>query len=186
MSVLILQRLLLYSLLPFGWLGFYSAQTASGQAQRLVNFEMEDQFGVKYQRADLEGKVVVIIGSDRSGSRYNEQWGVALDSVLQHVTDVTFLPVANVNGVPWLMRQFVRKKLTHDLSMRILLDWDGIISKTYRFKKGETNIAVFSRDGFLIFQGSGRNTNPTLIRQVEWAVKEANSSSESVRNEPGG
>ena len=139
------------------------------QDSSLFEFEMEDQFKKKYTHDQFEGKVLIVVGSDREGSRYNEAWSRAIyDSLksFQLEDSVLFLAVANLKGVPRLLRGYVRGKFPKNRHRPILLDWGGEFARVYQHKSGCTNILLFNREGRMIHQMFGKETEPQEIEQL--------------------
>ena len=125
------------------------------QDSTLIEFNMEDQFKGKYTHSQFLGKVLIVVGSDREGSQYNESWGRAIyDSLIaiQLGDSITFLAVANVGGVPRLFRGYVRGKFPKNGHRPVLLDWAGKFADAYQYQSGCTNILLFNKKGWLLHQ----------------------------------
>ncbi len=139
------------------------------QDSTLFQFQMEDQFSEDHQYKDYIGKVLIIVGSDREGSRYNEIWSFAIHDSLksfQLQDSVTFIAVANVKGVPRLLRSFVRGKFPRQKNHRILMDWKGEFARIYQYEPGATNILLIDREGKLLHQLHGTQLRPEAVSQI--------------------
>lgn len=136
------------------------------QEARLIRFEMKDQFDSLYNHEPLANRVVILIGSDKEGSPFNSVWGKALhDSLQTHPAfeQIRFLPVADLRGVPFLMKGFIKKHFRKEEERRVLLDWGGKFAKTYCFTSKMSNIIIFDRNGELIYQTAVRELQPETL-----------------------
>lgn len=125
------------------------------QDTTLISFKLEDQFGRTYTEKDFENKIVIAICSDKDGSKYNSAWGRAIhDSLKDDIGfgQVKFLPVADVRGVPFFMKGFVKGKFPKEEERWVLLDWKGRFAKAYDMKEEMSNIILFNNDGMLIYK----------------------------------
>jgi hypothetical protein len=139
------------------------------QDSTLIEFNMEDQYKIKYSHNQFLGKVLIVVGSDREGSQFNEAWSRAiLDSLtsFQLEDSITFMAVADLKGVPRLLRGFVRRKFPKNGYHPILLDWEGEFAKAYKHQNGCTNILLFNRDGRMIYKFYGREPEQPAILGV--------------------
>jgi hypothetical protein len=119
----------------------------------LKDFELKDQFDQTYTHEDFLGQICILVGSDRKGSQYNERWSIAIhDSLSVHglQDSVKFLALANLKGVPRLLRGFVKGKFPKEDSHPILLDWKGSFAEEYQFLPYVSNIILFSKSGHLV------------------------------------
>ena len=65
------------------------------------------------QHQDYTDQVVVAIGSDRHGSKFNPVWARAIKEALKiepGQTGYTSLPLANMKGVPGFLKGFIKGK----------------------------------------------------------------------------
>jgi hypothetical protein len=98
------------ALIPIAFIVSLLAASAAALDTRdsvLVPFRLQDQQGNEHVTAEYRGRVVIVIGSDRAGSKYNEAWGRALGDSLRGspgFAGLTFLGIADTRGVPALFR----------------------------------------------------------------------------------
>ena len=140
---------------------------SSAQDSTLISFNLEDQFDQKYTEEDFAGKIIILVGSDKEGSQYNERWSVAIHDSLQArgVQDsVTFLAVANVKGVPRLFRGMVKGRFPRDHGQSILLDWKGRFAESYQFHPDVSNLLLFDKEGNLIHRMEGRELDQRKLK----------------------
>jgi hypothetical protein len=124
----------------------------------LIPFTLKDQFERVYNREDFLGKILLVVGSDKEGSSFNRLWGKAIHDSLKKYQlnqEVQFLPVADVRGVPFFLKGFVRGKFPREKKSWVLLDWKGLFAKAYEFIPGATNILLIRRDGKVAYQVHG-------------------------------
>jgi hypothetical protein len=138
------------------------------EAPRLIDFEMQDQFRQIHRDDDHAGRILVIIGSDQDGSRFNSGWGGAIDGSLegQGDLDLDYLPVADLRGVPFFVKGFVRKKFPREKLEWVLMDWHGHFARSYQWLPGRSNILIFARDGALVQQSSGTMVEDDGLRAI--------------------
>jgi hypothetical protein len=129
---------------------------------RLIAFELEDQFGNNYSEVNFLDKIVIIVGSDKKGSQYNEQWSFALYDSLKSMNcenDVSFLPVADLRGVPFFLRKMIKNKFPKEKNRWILLDWKGVFAESYQFQSESSNILLLDKSHHMIYQ--------TAVKELE-------------------
>lgn len=160
-----------------GWLLMLSLTLFShAQEAGLIQFEMKDQFDSLYSHEALANCVVILIGSDKDGSPFNSLWGKALhDSLQTHSAfeQIRFLPVADLRGVPFFMKGFVKGHFPKEKERRVLLDWGGKFAKSYRFTSKMSNIIIFDRNGELIYQTAARELHPETLAAMLQMLRKA-------------
>ena len=125
------------------------------QDTSLISFKLEDQFDRTYTEKDFENKIVIAICSDKDGSKYNSAWGEAIHDSLKNdkgFEQIKFLPVADVRGVPFFMKGFVKGKFPKKEEHWVLLDWKGQFAKAYDLKEDVSNIILFNDEGTLVYK----------------------------------
>ncbi len=135
----------------------------------LVEFALEDQFKHEYTHADYLESCCILVGSDRGGSTFNGQWGRAIADSLRNLSllsQVKFIPNADLRGVPFFLKGFVRGKFSKDESQPVLLDWSGLFARSYEFNPDSSNIVVFGQDGKVVHQTAGREVEPAKVHGI--------------------
>ncbi|MEJ2048838.1 MAG: hypothetical protein P8Y60_03170 [Calditrichota bacterium] len=135
----------------------------------LVKFKMKDQFGNSHSNTAFQKKIVILIGSDREGGNYNGSWGKAIhDSLAEknRAGQVEFLPVADLRGVPFFLKGFVKGKFPKKPGRWILLDWKGQFAETYHFKPDLSNILIFDQDGKLVYQTAVSELDQSELKNI--------------------
>lgn len=151
-------------------------QSLPGHAEpkQLVDFKLKDQFGTIHQLSDVSGNVVLIIGSDKGGSQYNEVWAVAVHNALNEhplYDQIKQVPQADLRGVPRLLRPVVRAMFPNGPGQWVLMDWEGAIASEYAFVPGVSNLLVFAQDGSLVLQTSGTALDEEVLDTVIEALR---------------
>lgn len=125
------------------------------QENILIPFELKDQFDHPHADKEFSSHIVILIGSDKGGSQYNRFWGKAIhDSLKQEngFKHIKFLAVADLRGVPFFLKGFVKGKFSKDGENWVLMDWKGTFATSYQFEADASNIIIFKRDGKLVYK----------------------------------
>ena len=141
----------------------------SETADTLIEFKIEDQFEVEHGSDDYAGKVTLLIGSDKDGAEFNRLWGAALDDSLDGEPgweETMSLPVANMKGVPFFLKGFIRGKFPQDPEIWVLLDWKGEFAEAYGFTPKASNILIFDADGALVYRAWGKEIDERKLGQM--------------------
>lgn len=137
-------------------------------------FELEDQFGNLHRHTDVEGSIVVLNGSDKGGVQFNSAWGKAIDDSLgdhPRYDSISHLAYADLRGLPFFLKGFVKRKFPQEPERWVLLDWKGILARAYEFTPKATNILVFAPDGTLVHQESGREPDAEAVGHLVTALR---------------
>jgi len=141
---------------------FLTDLRAQPQQSRLIPFKLKDQFDREFEERDFHHWLLVVTGFDKNGSKYAEPWMQAIHDALKDNKEfykVLLVAVADLRGIPFFLKGFVRGKFPEKRSRWVLMDWDGIFSKAYRLSPNVTNIMVFDCSSNLIHQVSEREVN---------------------------
>jgi len=146
----------------------------AGSGARLIDFALTDQFGRKHRRAEYAGAVTVLVGTDRGGSVHVGGWlelargeleGLAADGRLRA------LGVADLRGVPRVLRPAVRKALAAALAQPVLLDWEGRFATAYGFAPGACTVLVADARGRVVHRTGGAAADPALVAELVRCVR---------------
>jgi len=146
------------------------------QTQHLIPFNLEDQFQKEHTHKDFVGKITILIGSDKGGSKYNGKWATAIKKAMQDQQleiELAPLPVADVSSAPFFLHGYVRSRFPQEKDKWTLLDWEGEFSEAYNFKDNKSNILVFDRNGKMIYQTSGEEVSGSEVMRILEAVRKA-------------
>lgn len=140
----------------------------------LIDFTLYDQFDQKYTQKSFDEKILIIVGADREGSEYSDDWGAEIYKYLASRIDPNSFAIAGVadlSAVPSMLKGMVRKMFTDDPEDWVLMDWEGAFSNTYGFRSESVNIVVFNRNGKKILQFSATGVDQARLREIYEAIK---------------
>ncbi|NQV71938.1 hypothetical protein HQ496_02360 [bacterium] len=160
-----------YILIAFALFG---VSNVFGQSQTLMPFELADQYDVVHSSQSTIGKHTVLIISDRDGSAHSENWGQAIQGLineLPHPSNVSVFAVAHVEGVPSFLRSFVRKLIKGDRNKPVLLDWNGQVNQEYGIESGRANVFLFAPNGNLQLRFAANEVTVSELKKVQLALK---------------
>ena len=78
--------------------------TVVAQESALISFKIKDQFDRVHTDVEYRGNVLVIIGGDKGGAEFSDQWKRAIGESLSDelaFDEVKFLRYADMRGVPF-------------------------------------------------------------------------------------
>jgi hypothetical protein len=113
---------------------FLAALLSMPQDTSLIPFRLVDHRGDTHTEAELKNRVVLILEADRGGSRFVAPWSSGIRQALGDApSDTAFqrLRVADVRGVPSLLRPFIAGFFGGAGAAPTLLDWDGLFARAY-------------------------------------------------------
>ena len=123
--------------------------TDPGPPARLPGFLLADQFGRELDEQTYAGVPVIVVVGNREGARGVALWTAALRDVSGEERDTAVLPVADLGGVPRLVRRMVARLLPRDAAHWCALDWDGQLGALIRREHRALVAAVYGADGRL-------------------------------------
>jgi hypothetical protein len=115
-------------------------------------FTLQDQYDKTVTLRGLEGRVVVLLASDKEGSAQNPAWQKA---VLDRYKDgIMVLGLADLRNAPF----FLKGKIKNDFKKQegcILLDWKGEVFTAYGMAKKVSNVILLDKRGYVELMLSG-------------------------------
>ena len=134
------------------------------EGSRASDFNLLDQRDRQIRLRDLEGKVVLLIASDDTGSKQNSEWKKATE---MYAGRITVLGVADVRKVPFFLKKRFKLDFQKDPAT-ILLDWEGMIFTSYGLAKDVANIVVIDKKGIVryLYSGSAESSAVERLRGV--------------------
>ena len=117
---------------------------------RLPDFALVDQFGRELDESTYAGVSVIVVVGDRDGAKGVALWTSALRAVIGEESETHVLPVADLGGVPRMLRRMVRRLLPRDPAHWCALDWDGQVGPLIRGTHGPLVAAAYGADGALL------------------------------------
>lgn len=120
-----------------------------GPPPRLPDFALQDQFGREVTVAAKAGVPLIVVVGNRDGARGVALWTAALRAVVGDTSDTYILPIADLGGVPRMLRGMVSRLLPRDLSHWCALDWNGQVGVHIRGEHGALVAAAYGADAEL-------------------------------------
>lgn len=161
-----------------------SAPDAAPAARRLavdsaVQFRLNDQFGQLHDAADYRGRPVYLVGAGRGGRASATAWAAALGPLVRGADGNAgaVVPVADLQGVPRLLRGLVRGRFPRAPGSAVLLDWDGAVSRRLGFDPAQSTILVLAPSGRPVLRahtlGVDTAEAAAFVRHARGAVEDA-------------
>lgn len=123
--------------------------SAHGPPARLPHFQLVDQFGRERDERTYRGVPMIVVAGNREGAKGVALWTAALRDVIRQESDTRVLPVADLGGVPRMIRGMVSRMLSRDPTHWCALDWDGQVGAHVRGAHGPLVAAAYGADGTL-------------------------------------
>jgi peroxiredoxin len=127
-----------------------SAENVPGE--KAIEFTLQDQYEKTVSLKLYEGRIVVLIASDKEGKAQNSAWAKAIRD--KYADRVSVQGVADVSSVPFFLKGKIRSDFKKDPES-ILLDWKGEVFKAYDITKGVSNVILIDRQGMIRHRTSG-------------------------------
>ena len=116
----------------------------------LVAFRLSDQFGRVQDAAALRGRAYLLVGAGRGGRTAGTAWVESLRALQGDSAGPATLPVvavADLRGVPRLLRRVVRGRFPDDRGRGVLLDWEGTLARQLGFDVQQCTIVLVGPTG---------------------------------------
>jgi hypothetical protein len=116
-----------------------------------VGFRLSDQFGRVHDAAAYRGRPLLLVGAGRGGRAAATAWVEALRGLQGDPAGaapaLSVVAVADLRGVPRLLRRVVRGRFPDDRGQAVLLDWDGTLARRYQFAGDSCTILLVGPAG---------------------------------------
>ena len=122
---------------------------AGGPPAKRPAFVLGDQFGRELESSTYDGAPLIVVAGNREGAGGVALWTAALRAVIGDDGGVDVLPVADLRGVPRLVRKLVGRLLPRDPAHWCALDWDGQLGALVRGEHGPLVAASYDGAGML-------------------------------------
>ena len=113
---------------------------------RLPDFALADQFGREVDTTTYEGVPLIVVVGNSEGAAGVAMWTAALRAVIGQEGDTHVMPVAELGGVPRMLRRMVKRLLPRDPAQWCALDWDGQLGAPIRGADGPIAAAAYGAD----------------------------------------
>ncbi len=127
--------------------------TQAFAVEKVKDFSLKDQFGNMLEYKFPREKVTVLAFGDKDGSDELEAW---IRPIYDKYTDkLDIMGVAELSAVPAIARGIVRAMIKKKSKKAVMLDWDGKVSKDFKYEKKKANIFLIDKTGNLIVKQIG-------------------------------
>jgi peroxiredoxin len=138
------------------------ANAANAIGEKAMEFTLQDQYEKSVSLRQFEGRVVVLLASDREGSSQNAAWIKAIRD--NYADRVAVQGIADVSTVPFFLKGRIRDEFKKS-EASILLDWEGDVFRSYGFAKFVANVLLIDRHGVIRHRSSGQAA-PAVIQEL--------------------
>ena len=122
--------------------------------------ELHDQYQNLQSLNFPTTNVTFLTIADRKGSKQIEGWITALKA--HHKGPLDIRGLADVGGVPSLLRGRIRKRFQETILYPVMMDWSGDVCARFRYVADQANIVVIDRNGSIAGRFSGQATEANL------------------------
>lgn len=116
---------------------------------RVPFFRLSDQFGRDIDATLYTGVPLIIVAGNREGAGGVALWTAAFRAEIGDQGGASVLPVADLGGVPRVVRRLVRRLLPREPAHWCAIDWDGQVGAPVRGAHGPLVAAAYGEDGAL-------------------------------------
>lgn len=145
-----------------------SAENAVGE--KAVPFALQDQYEKPVSLRQYDGRIVVLLASDKEGSSQNAAWVKAIRD--KYADRVAVQGIADVSSVPFFLKGKIRNEFKKG-GDSILLDWEGGVFRSYAFARAVPNIVLINKRGVILYRTSGK-ASPEAVRELFRKIDESN------------
>lgn len=135
----------------------------------LIGFEIADQFDRPHRDADFRGRLLLLVNSDRKGSRYQGAWVRELRALIAErgaAETVRLVEAADLRGVPFFVKGSVKRKFPSDERQWVLMDWKGRFAQAYDFEPDVCSVLLFDRGGELLHRAAGQDPDRKALAEI--------------------
>jgi len=130
-------------------------------------FTLLDQYNRPYNIKQDEGKLIILLASDRDGSVQNEAWVKSVEK--RYRNEVTIIGIADLRGVPRVLKLIVLREFKK-CPASVLMDWNGDVFISYGLAQKAANIVLIDRKGFIRYIYYGEATTDareSLFKEID-------------------
>ncbi len=143
-------------------------------ADSVVEFRLHDQFGRVHEAATYRGQPLIVVGAGRGGRDAGTAWVEQLRAMQGGPDAAGALPagalpvvaVADLRGVPRLLRRLVRGRFPEDRARAVLLDWEGSLARRFGFDSERCTLLVVGPGGRAHLRTTSAAVDTALARTL--------------------
>ena len=146
------QGLQLRSMINF-WALMALAWTCLAESETHPTMTLEDIDGSKRDILTKTGKLQVWVIGSRDSAKDSAAWGQAVEAGFKNQLDI--VSIAEISGIPKLLRSWVRGKVAREHGRFILIDWEGTLRKHLSLEESFPHLIVWDAHGERCLQAHG-------------------------------
>lgn len=141
---------------------------------KLASFTLEDQFKVLHSQNEFLGKKSIVI----LGSTDTVELRKSFIKELEYIEINKIHEVANIvnifdmSHVPSLLKFYARGKFPKEKEKWILVDWEGLLTKTYNSNLSGLTILLCDKKGFVLDREFITEINQESMKRISNKLKE--------------
>ncbi|MCU0771560.1 MAG: glycosyltransferase [Verrucomicrobia bacterium] len=139
-----------------------ASDSADATPCQLKEIQLEDQFGATHRFTFPASAPMVLLAADKKGYERLTPWIEAARE--RWSARASVVGVADMRGVPGVLRGMVRGKFRSAESYPVLLDWNGAVLGCLRPEKGVPNVYLIDAQGLVVLHASGEASDSELKR----------------------
>lgn len=132
----------------------------NAEVRRVHSFTLSDQFKKKHTQTFPGRRIIVLALADRKGSKQLEDWITPFYK--RYGEQIDIYGVANLKGVPRVMKPLLRKLFRKGLDYPVMMDWSGEVCKALNYDAGKANILILCPKGVIRHRINGKVTEKDL------------------------
>ena len=122
--------------------------------------ELRDQYQNVQSLNFPATNVTFLTIADRKGSKQIEGWITAVKA--HHKGPLDIRGLADVGGVPSLLRGRIRKRFQESILYPVMMDWSGDVCAKFGYVEDQANVIIIDRNGSIAARFSGQATEASL------------------------
>ena len=142
-----------------------AGEAPKSPSQAPASIELSDQYDTPQRLTFPATNVVVLTIADKKGSEQIDGWVAALKA--RYAGRIELRGLAEVGGVPGLLRSKVRKKFQETRTYPVMMDWSGTNCAAFHYQKNVANILLIGRDGAILGHFTGPASEQTMAKLRE-------------------
>jgi hypothetical protein len=142
-----------------------AAASLTPTIKRVGAFELKDQYDTVCSMSFPKTNLTILTIADQKGSDQVQGWVKPLKERYNQRIDIS--GIADMGAVPALLRGLVQSKFKKTCTYPVMLDWSGLVAKSFGYEKNQVSLLVINRDGTVLKQWSGEMDDRSLESAFE-------------------
>lgn len=137
-----------------------SAGPSATPVLQVQDFTLKDQYKTEHRQTFPRESVGIFALADRKGSDQLEDWVTPLYN--RYEEDVGIFGVANMKGLPKMLRPMLRGLFRKGVDYPVMMDWTGSVCESLNYTSGVADIFVVDTKGIVVHRISGEASDDRL------------------------